>query len=169
MIIVSSYTANLAAFLTLEKMNAPIESAEDLAKQTKIKYGIQKGGSSEEFFSVSGGMGPRAGNQDDPVGPLVPTSGPVEYQNGYPFQNSTVQVYKRMWDYMKSQVPEVFVHTYAEGIDQVRKSGGRYAFLLEETTSEYNNNRKPCDTMKVGQNLNSVGFGVATPFGSELK
>lgn len=52
MIIVSSYTANLAAFLTLEKMKAPIESAEDLAKQTKIKYGIQRGGSSEEFFSV---------------------------------------------------------------------------------------------------------------------
>lgn len=36
---VSSYTANLAAFLTLEKMQAPIESVEDLAKQTKIKYG----------------------------------------------------------------------------------------------------------------------------------
>ncbi len=35
--LVSSYTANLAAFLTLEKMQAPIESVEDLAKQTKIK------------------------------------------------------------------------------------------------------------------------------------
>lgn len=85
------------------------------------------------------------------------------------FQNSTVQVYKRMWDYMKSQVPDVFVGGYVEGTELVRKSGGRYAFILEETTSEYTNNRKPCDTMKVGQNLNSVGFGVATPFGSELK
>ncbi|KHN72930.1 Glutamate receptor 1 [Toxocara canis] len=50
MIIVSSYTANLAAFLTLEKMQAPIESVEDLAKQTKIKYGIQQGGSTAQFF-----------------------------------------------------------------------------------------------------------------------
>ena len=52
MIIVSSYTANLAAFLTLEKMQAPIESVEDLAKQTKIKYGIQAGGSTAQFFKV---------------------------------------------------------------------------------------------------------------------
>ncbi|VDK67735.1 unnamed protein product [Gongylonema pulchrum] len=52
MIIVSSYTANLAAFLTLEKMQAPIESVEDLAKQTKIKYGIQQGGSTAQFFKI---------------------------------------------------------------------------------------------------------------------
>lgn len=53
MIIVSSYTANLAAFLTLEKMQTPIESVDDLAKQTKIKYGIQGGGSTAEFFKVT--------------------------------------------------------------------------------------------------------------------
>lgn len=53
MIIVSSYTANLAAFLTLEKMQAPIESVEDLAKQSKIKYGIQGGGSTASFFKVN--------------------------------------------------------------------------------------------------------------------
>uniref|UniRef100_A0A914RST2 Uncharacterized protein n=1 Tax=Parascaris equorum TaxID=6256 RepID=A0A914RST2_PAREQ len=65
LIIVSSYTANLAAFLTLEKMTPPIESVDDLAAQQKILYGI-----------------------------------------------------------------------------------GRYAFLLEETANEYENTRKPCDTMK---------------------
>nr|CAH7752040.1 unnamed protein product [Callosobruchus chinensis] len=44
LIMISSYTANLAAFLTVERMDSPIESAEDLAKQTKIKYGAYKGG-----------------------------------------------------------------------------------------------------------------------------
>ncbi|XP_076118195.1 glutamate receptor 3-like isoform X1 [Mytilus galloprovincialis] len=53
LIIVSSYTANLAAFLTVEKLNIPINSADDLAKQSKIKYGISKGGSTEKFFSTS--------------------------------------------------------------------------------------------------------------------
>ena len=52
MIMVSSYTANLAAFLTLEKMKAPIKDVEDLAQQTKIKYGIQHSGSTETFFKV---------------------------------------------------------------------------------------------------------------------
>ena len=52
LIIISSYTANLAAFLTVSRMQSPIESAEDLAKQTEIKYGTYKGGSTMEFFKV---------------------------------------------------------------------------------------------------------------------
>lgn len=50
LIMISSYTANLAAFLTVERMESPIESAEDLAKQTKIKYGSMYGGSTWTFF-----------------------------------------------------------------------------------------------------------------------
>jgi len=53
LIMISSYTANLAAFLTVERMDAPIESAEDLAKQTKIKYGCKYGGSTYSFFQES--------------------------------------------------------------------------------------------------------------------
>ncbi|XP_011691570.1 PREDICTED: glutamate receptor ionotropic, kainate 2-like [Wasmannia auropunctata] len=53
LIMISSYTANLAAFLTVERMDSPIESAEDLAKQTKIKYGALKGGSTAAFFKDS--------------------------------------------------------------------------------------------------------------------
>ena len=50
LIMISSYTANLAAFLTVERMESPIESAEDLAKQTKIKYGAYGSGSTAAFF-----------------------------------------------------------------------------------------------------------------------
>lgn len=52
LIVISSYTANLAAFLTMERMDASIESAEDLAKQSKIKYGVLRGGSTQSFFEV---------------------------------------------------------------------------------------------------------------------
>ncbi|KAB0364961.1 hypothetical protein FD754_009117 [Muntiacus muntjak] len=50
LIIISSYTANLAAFLTVERMVSPIESAEDLSKQTEIAYGTLDSGSTKEFF-----------------------------------------------------------------------------------------------------------------------
>ncbi|XP_058444434.1 glutamate receptor ionotropic, kainate 2 [Malaya genurostris] len=53
LIMLSSYTANLAAFLTMERMDATIESAEDLAKQSKIKYGAVLGGSTLSFFRSS--------------------------------------------------------------------------------------------------------------------
>lgn len=47
---VSSYTANLAAFLTVETKVSPISSAEDLARQTEIKYGVYEAGSTAQFF-----------------------------------------------------------------------------------------------------------------------
>ncbi|XP_040571507.1 glutamate receptor ionotropic, kainate 2 [Lepeophtheirus salmonis] len=53
LIMISSYTANLAAFLTVETLEKPFESAEDLAKQTDIKYGVVEGGSTENFFKTS--------------------------------------------------------------------------------------------------------------------
>ncbi|XP_003706416.2 glutamate receptor ionotropic, kainate 2 isoform X2 [Megachile rotundata] len=53
LIMVSSYTANLAAFLTVDKMDTPIKGVEDLAKQTKIKYGAVDGGSTSAFFRDS--------------------------------------------------------------------------------------------------------------------
>uniref|UniRef100_A0A8C1DF23 Glutamate receptor, ionotropic, AMPA 1b n=1 Tax=Cyprinus carpio carpio TaxID=630221 RepID=A0A8C1DF23_CYPCA len=134
LIIISSYTANLAAFLTVERMVSPIESAEDLAKQTEIAYGTLDGGSTKEFF-----------------------------------RRSKIAVFEKMWSYMKSAEPSVFVKTTDEGVVRVRKSKGKYAYLLESTMNEYIEQRKPCDTMKVGGNLDSKGYGVATPKGSALR
>ncbi|XP_054889930.1 glutamate receptor 1a isoform X3 [Poeciliopsis prolifica] len=134
LIIISSYTANLAAFLTVERMVSPIESAEDLAKQTEIAYGTLDAGSTKEFF-----------------------------------KRSKIAVFEKMWSYMKSADPSVFVKTTDEGVMRVRKSKGKYAYLLESTMNEYIEQRKPCDTMKVGGNLDSKGYGIATPKRSLLR
>ncbi|XP_041428386.1 glutamate receptor 2 isoform X1 [Xenopus laevis] len=134
LIIISSYTANLAAFLTVERMVSPIESAEDLSKQTEIAYGTLDSGSTKEFF-----------------------------------RRSKIAVFDKMWTYMKSAEPSVFVKTTAEGVVRVRKSKGKYAYLLESTMNEYIEQRKPCDTMKVGGNLDSKGYGIATPKQSPLR
>jgi len=57
LIIISSYTANLAAFLTIERMLTPIESADDLSKQTEILYGTLNAGSTKDFFRVRAKVG----------------------------------------------------------------------------------------------------------------
>ena len=49
------------------------------------------------------------------------------------------------------------------------KSKGKYSFLLESTMNDFYNQRKPCNTMKVGDNLDSKGYGVATPLHSKLR
>ncbi|XP_023215775.1 ionotropic receptor 25a-like [Centruroides sculpturatus] len=49
-IIIASYTANLAAFLTVSRLDSPIEGLDDLAKQYKIKYAPQNDTSSMTYF-----------------------------------------------------------------------------------------------------------------------
>lgn len=68
-----------------------------------------------------------------------------------------------------SSRPENFVSTYEEGIQRVRNSKGKYALLIESPKNDYTNVRQPCDTMKVGQNIDNKGFGIATPLGSPLR
>ncbi|XP_053971522.1 glutamate receptor 1 isoform X2 [Hylaeus anthracinus] len=133
LILISSYTANLAAFLTVERMVAPINSPEDLASQTEVQYGTLSHGSTFDFF-----------------------------------RKSQINLYSKMWEFMNSR-KHVFVKTYDEGIRRVRTRKGKYALLIESPKNEYINEREPCDTMKVGRNLDAKGFGVATPLGSPLR
>lgn len=125
LIIISSYTANLAAFLTIEKMVSPIQGAEDLAKQTDIKYGTLGSGSTKAFF-----------------------------------ERSKFPTYQRMWSFMKSATPSVFVAGNKEGEGRVLK--GDYAYFAESSTIEYMVERN-CELMQVGQWLDSKGYGIALP------
>ncbi|XP_077161939.1 glutamate receptor ionotropic, kainate 4 isoform X1 [Paroedura picta] len=131
LIIISSYTANLAAFLTVQRMDVPIESVDDLADQTAIEYGTIHGGSSMTFF-----------------------------------QNSRYQTYQRMWNYMYSKQPSVFVKSTEEGIARVLNSN--YAFLLESTMNEYYRQRN-CNLTQVGGLLDTKGYGIGMPVGSVFR
>ncbi|XP_059369690.1 glutamate receptor ionotropic, kainate 4 [Carassius carassius] len=128
LIIISSYTANLAAFLTVQRMEVPIESVDDLADQTAIQYGTMHGGSTMTFF-----------------------------------QNSRYQTYQRMWNFMYSKQPSVFVKSTEEGIARVLNSN--YAYLLESTMNEYYRQRN-CNLTQIGGLLDTKGYGIGMPLGS---
>ncbi|XP_046435824.1 glutamate receptor ionotropic, kainate 2 isoform X4 [Neodiprion pinetum] len=128
LIIISSYTANLAAFLTVERMITPIENAADLAEQTEISYGTLEGGSTMTFF-----------------------------------RDSKIGIYQKMWRFMESKRPAVFVSTYEEGVKRVLE--GDYAFLMESTMLDYAVQRD-CNLTQIGGLLDSKGYGIATPKGS---
>ncbi|KAK2574075.1 Glutamate receptor 2 [Acropora cervicornis] len=53
LILISTYTANLAAFFTIKRTADTINSLEALANQNDIKYGVMKGGSVMKFFETS--------------------------------------------------------------------------------------------------------------------
>ncbi|CAL8292843.1 unnamed protein product [Merluccius merluccius] len=131
LIIISSYTANLAAFLTVQRMEVPVESPDDLADQTNIQYGTIHGGSTMTFF-----------------------------------MNSRYQTYQRMWNFMHSKQPSVFVKSTEEGIARVINS--KYAFLMESTMNEYYRGLN-CNLTQIGGLLDTKGYGIGMTLGSPYR
>ena len=70
---------------------------------------------------------------------------------------------------MEANFDQVMTKDVKKGVEKVRNSKGKYAFLMESAYNVYHNQRKPCNTMKVGHNLDSKGYGVATPQHFHLK
>ncbi len=77
-------------------------------------------------------------------------------------QNSRYQTYQRMWNYMYSKQPSVFVKSTEEGIARVLNS--KYAFLLESTMNEYHR-RLNCNLTQIGGLLDTKGYGIGMPLG----
>ncbi|XP_034173530.1 glutamate receptor ionotropic, kainate 2 isoform X1 [Osmia lignaria lignaria] len=90
LIMVSSYTANLAAFLTVETLVSPFSNVEELAKKKTIKYGAKTGGSTLTFF-----------------------------KNSAHSKDSNYSTYKEMYDYMKENEDEVLTQDNDSGLKKV--------------------------------------------------
>ena len=77
-------------------------------------------------------------------------------------------VYQKMFAVMESN-PSVYVQSSKLGWDRVNQDRGKYAFLLELSSNNYYNQRKPCKTMRVGRNLDRKGYGIALRKDSDLR
>ncbi|RZB73481.1 glutamate receptor ionotropic, kainate 2-like, partial [Asbolus verrucosus] len=127
LIMISCYTANLAAFLTQERMGPTIQSAEDLASQTNIKYGCLRDGATASFF-----------------------------------RDTNISTYHKMWVQMESSEPTVFEASNEDGVKRVISSKGKYAFLMESSSIDYEV-EKHCELVQVGNQLDTKGYGIAMP------
>lgn len=149
LIIISSYTANLAAFLTSSRMTASIKNAEDLSRQTKIKYGTMAGGSTKQFFSSSNDSTYQrmwSGMESMDPSPFVASND--EGQQPFDIYSNCLQIISN--------------YSEIEGVARVLKEKGSYAFLMESAQIEYFKNTN-CNLTQVGGLLDNKGFGIALP------
>ena len=63
----------------------------------------------------------------------------------------------------------MYVKGSYEGIEHVRNSGGKYAFITVQNIIDYYNNLYPCDTMQLQGRFNSLFYAVALPENSPFK
>ncbi|XP_059221283.1 ionotropic receptor 25a isoform X3 [Stomoxys calcitrans] len=165
-IIIASYTANLAAFLTVSRLSTPIESLDDLAKQYKISYAPVHDSSEMIYFE-------RMANIEHMFYEIwknlsLNTSLTLRQKSKFAVWEYPVSVkYTRIWQAMQdAKLP----NTLDEAVARVRNStpGNEFAFLGDSTDIRYLV-LTSCDLEMIGEEFSRKPYGIAIQQGSHLK
>ncbi|XP_038591160.1 glutamate receptor ionotropic, delta-1-like isoform X2 [Micropterus salmoides] len=140
LIVCSSYTANLAAYLTVSRMDHAIRSFQDLARQIDVDYGTVRDSAVYDYFRNKG-------------------TNPLE-------QDST---YAELWRTIsKNSGMDYSVSSPSEGIRKAQKSP--YAFLWDMAVLEYAAlTDDDCTITVSGNSMSSKGYGIAMQHGSPYR
>ncbi|XP_069016025.1 glutamate receptor ionotropic, delta-1-like isoform X2 [Embiotoca jacksoni] len=140
LIVCSSYTANLAAYLTVSRMDHAIRSFQDLARQIDVDYGTVRDSAVYDYFRNKG-------------------TNPLE-------QDST---YAELWRTIsRSDGLDYSVSSPSEGIRKAKKSP--YAFLWDMAVLEYAAlTDDDCTITVSGNSMSSKGYGIAMQHGSPYR
>ncbi|XP_049782073.1 ionotropic receptor 25a [Schistocerca cancellata] len=166
-IIIASYTANLAAFLTVSRLDTPVESLDDLSKQYKIQYA-----------------------------PIANSSAHVYFQRMAAIENRFYEIWKDMslndslseveraklavWDYpvsdkytkiLQAMTEAGFPANMEEALERVRASKSSsegFAFIGDATDIRYQVLTN-CDLQMVGEEFSRKPYAIAVQQGSPLK
>ncbi|XP_034464362.1 glutamate receptor ionotropic, delta-1 isoform X3 [Hippoglossus hippoglossus] len=140
LIVCSSYTANLAAYLTVSRMDNAVRSFQDLSKQVDLVYGTVRDSAVYEYFRAKG-TNPL--EQDSTFAELWKT---INKNNG--FENS--------------------VSGPSDGIKKVRRES--YAFLWDMAVVEYAAlTDDDCTLTVAGNSMSTRGYGMALQHGSPYR
>lgn len=140
---VSSYTANLAAFLTVESVKVIINNAEELAN-SNIKYGAKRDGSTYSFFK----------DAEYPV-----------YEKMYNYMkehtDDLTTSNQEGIDRVKSKEHNyAFLVRYKFCISISKDPNFFFALQMESSSIEYITERE-CEVAMVGKQLDEKGYGIA--------
>ncbi|XP_056139529.1 glutamate receptor ionotropic, delta-2 [Lampris incognitus] len=140
LIVISSYTANLAAFLTITRIENSIQSLQDLSKQTELPYGTVL--DSAVYDQVRS----KAMN---------------------PFERDPM--YSQMWRMInRTGGADNNVDESKEGIRKVKY--GRFGFVWDAAVLEYVAiNEEDCSFYTVSSNAPDRGYGIAMQHGSPYR
>ncbi|KAK1794369.1 hypothetical protein P4O66_011248 [Electrophorus voltai] len=140
LIVCSSYTANLAAYLTVSRMDNSIRTFQDLARQVDLDYGTVRDSAVYDYFRAKG-------------------TNPLE-------QDST---YAELWRTIsKNDGQDHSVSSPSEGIRKAKK--GPYAFLWDMAVVEYAAlTDDDCTVTVSGGGVSSKGYGLALQHGSPYR
>lgn len=110
-----------------------IKSAENLADQTDIKFGVVKDGTTFQLI-----------------------------------RNSTLPHFQKIFASLNADASRL-ISTSEEGVNMVRREGGKFAFITESATGNYWANLAPCDLIQIKISLPKTEYAFAVGKGSAIK
>lgn len=165
-IIIASYTANLAAFLTVSRLDTPVESLDDLSKQYKILYAPMNGSSAMTYFQRMSDIEGRFYEIWKDMS-LNDSLSPVERSKLAVWDYPVSDKYTKMWQAMQeAELP----NSLEEAVGRVRNStaASGFAYLGDATDIRYMTLTN-CDLQMVGEEFSRKPYAIAVQQGSPLK
>nr|QQP19804.1 ionotropic receptor 8a [Tropidothorax elegans] len=160
-LMLATFTANLAAFLTVERMQSPVQSLKHLARQSRINYTVVRNSDAYAHFK-------NMKNAEE-----------ILYRKWkeITLNSSTDQAQYRVWDYpIKEQYGHILmaiekagpVENIQEGLRKVEESkDAEYALIHEHLELKYyvyNN----CNLTQIGEPFAEQPYAIAVQQGSHL-
>ncbi|XP_053673131.1 ionotropic receptor 25a [Anopheles nili] len=165
-IIIASYTANLAAFLTVSRLDTPVESLDDLSKQYKILYAPLNGSSAMTYFQRMADIEAKFYEIWKEMS-LNDSLTAVERSKLAVWDYPVSDKYTKMWQAMlEAGLP----NSLEEAVQRIRNStsASGFAFLGDATDIRYQVLTN-CDLQMVGEEFSRKPYAIAVQQGSPLK
>ncbi|XP_033358670.1 ionotropic receptor 25a [Bombus vosnesenskii] len=165
-IIIASYTANLAAFLTVSRLEIPIETLEDLSKQYKIQYAPVINSSAYIYFKRMAAIEWKFYDIWKEMS-LNDSLSDVERANLAVWDYPVSDKYTKMLQAMEEAG---FPASTEEALRRVRRldSNNEFAYIEDSTTIKYLTMTN-CDLVQVGEDFSRKPYAIAVQQGSPLK
>uniref|UniRef100_A0A1A9UEK8 Ionotropic glutamate receptor C-terminal domain-containing protein n=1 Tax=Glossina austeni TaxID=7395 RepID=A0A1A9UEK8_GLOAU len=160
-LMLATFTANLAAFLTVERMQTPVQSLEQLARQSRINYTVVEGSDTHQYFI----------NMKFAEDTLYRMWKELALNASRDFHKF------RVWDYpIKEQYGHILlainssmpVKTAEDGFHKVNeRESADFAFIHDSAEIKYEITRN-CNLTEVGEVFAEQPYAVAIQQGSHL-
>ncbi|XP_068085158.1 ionotropic receptor 25a [Anabrus simplex] len=161
-LMLATFTANLAAFLTVERMKSPVQSLEQLARQSRINYTVVQDSDTHDYFK-------NMKNAEDVL---------YGVWKDITLNSSSDQSKYRVWDYpIKEQYGHILqaiehagpVPNASVGFRKViEQEEGKFAFIHDAAQIRYEVSRN-CNLTEVGEMFAEQPYAIAVQQGSHLQ
>ncbi|XP_059612709.1 glutamate receptor 2 [Phlebotomus argentipes] len=161
-LMLATFTANLAAFLTVERMQTPVQSLEQLARQSRINYTVVQGSDTHSYF----------------INMKFAEDTLYRVWKEITLNSTSDQSQYRVWDYpIKEQYGNILLAINSTGPVVDAKEGFRevnehinadFAFIHDSAEIKYEITRS-CNLTEVGEEFGKQPYSIAVQQGSNLQ